>query len=165
MIDLMLVIACILMYAYVILRERLPIVVYLEEGGSVVTAVGKTGLYELRASSKVVIPSYNWRIVPTNVTIAPFGDFLYRGHRIALFGNVGCRVYSTPETKMKGAEVMPAVFNALPRKPIEVIVTNLNPKFPYVAREGDIVAYLELFRVPNYHLFHVVKEVDDGTTD
>lgn len=163
MILLAVVIACTVLY--MLMREYLPIIVYVEDGGCRVQAVRKTGLYELRASSKVVVPSYNWRIVPTNVTVAPFGSFVVRGHHISLFGSVGCRVYAVPAIKMIGAEVMPAVFNDMPRTPIEVLVTNLNPKFPYIARAGEVIAYLELFRVPSYHLFHVVKEVENGTTE
>jgi len=158
-----LVISFVVVVAYLLFREHLPVIVY-AEAGLFKKAEGKTGLYELRSSKKVPIPSYNWRVVPTNLIIAPFGSFLFRGRRICLFGNVGCRVYSSPDVKMAGAEVMPYVFNDLPRKPIELIVTNLNPKYPYIARPGEVIAYLELFRVPSYHLFYVSKEVsDDGT--
>lgn len=155
----------VLVLTYFLFRENLPVVVYTDRDGMFKKAEGKTGLYELRVARKVPIPSYNWRAVPTNVTIAPFGSFVYRGRQVCLFGNVGCRVYSVPEVKMTGAEVMPYVFNDLPRKPIEVIVTNLNPNRPYIAREGEIIAYLEVFRVPSYHLFHVLKEVNDDRID
>ena len=146
---------------YMLLREHLPIVVYASADTQVTVAPGKTGLYELRAAQKVVIPSYNWRTVPTNVVVAPVGTFLFRGRRICLFGNVGCRVYPIPEIKMTGADVLPSVHNDLPRKPIEVIVTNLNPKFPYIARKGAVIAYLEVFRIPRYQFVHIVKEVGD----
>jgi hypothetical protein len=157
-----LIVAVIIVIAYLLFREYLPVFAYVEADTIVVKSVGKMGLYELLASEKVAIPSYNWRTVPTGVTIAPFGSFLFRGRLICLFGNVGCRVYSVPEVKVRGAEVMPYVFNDIPRRPIELIVTNLNPKYPYIARKGEVIAYLEVFRVPSYHLLHVVKEEIDG---
>lgn len=148
---------------YLAIREHLPIVVYTAAGGMVRRAKNTVGLYELRVAVKTPVPSWQWRAIQTNTTIAPFGTFMFRGRLVSLFGTVGCRVYPVPEIKMKGAEVMPCVFNEIPHKPIEVIVTNLNPKFPYIAREGELIAYIEFFRVPSYHLVHIVKEENNDT--
>jgi len=135
----------------------------LTDGYTVERVVGKVGVYALKASEKVAIPSYNWREVPTGVAIAPFGSILVRGKVYNLFGQVGCRVYPVPELKMKGVDVLPTIYNSVPREPIKVIMTNMNPKYPFVARDGTVIAYLELIRVPSFKLVHFTEEEINGT--
>lgn len=150
-------IIALLLAVYLLFREYAPVVVYIDEGHPLQPVKGQVGLYELRASEKVAVPSYNWRVVPTGLMVAPFGTFVWRGHLVSLFGHVGCRVYSTKEIKMKGVDVLPYVYNEVPHRPIELVLTNLNPKYPVIARKGEVIAYLEVFRTPSYHLIHVEK--------
>jgi hypothetical protein len=150
-------IAALILALYILLREYAPVVVYVDEGFPLKPVKGQVGLYELRASQKVAVPSYNWRVVPTGVMVAPFGTFVCCGRRVSLFGQVGCRVYSTKEIKMAGVDVLPYVYNEVPHKTIELVLTNLNPKFPVIARKGQVVAYLEVFRTPSYRLVHIER--------
>jgi len=147
-----------LVLLYFLLRHYLPTIVYITDGYKVQRVVGKVGVYALRASEKVPVPSYNWREVPTGVSIAPFGSIIIRGKIYNLFGQVGCRVYPIPELKMKGVDVLPTIYNNVPREPIKVILTNMNPKYPFIAKEGAVIAYLELIRVPSFKLVTFTKE-------
>jgi len=147
-----------LVFLYFVLRQYLPIVVYSTSGYTVEKAIGKVGLYTLKAAEKTPVPSYNWREVPTGISIAPFGTFLVRGRVYSLFGQVGFRVYPTSELKMKGVDVLPAVYNSVPREPIKVILTNMNPKYPYIAKEGAVIAYLEFVRIPSFTMVNFNKE-------
>jgi hypothetical protein len=143
-----------LVILYVIVWRNLPVIVYVSNGFKIDKVIGKVGVYTLRAAEKVPIPSYNWREVETGVSIAPFGSFTIGKRTFNIFGQVGFHVYSIPEIKMKGVDVLPTIYNDIPREPIKVIMTNTNPKYPYIVKEGDIIAYLELVRLPSFRLIH-----------
>jgi hypothetical protein len=114
-------------------------------------------LYVIYATDRVIIPTGQWREIPTGVTLAPFGVVKIGKYTFFPLGRMVCRVYSLPELKLKGLEILPTVYSMVPRKEITLIGTGWNPKSAFVVHAGDPVAYVEFYRVPMIKLWEIIQ--------
>lgn len=139
---------------YMIIRLLQPVFVLKKDKSRFILSAGSS-LYTIHATEKVIIPTGQWREIPTGVTLAPFGVVKIGKYTFYPFGRVVYRVYSLPESKLKGLEILPTVYSMVPRKEIALIGTGWNPKNAFVVHEGDPVAYVEFYRVPSVKLWEI----------
>ena len=147
-------IALALLVLYLIARSLQPVLV-LRKNKSQFSLLPGSSLYTIHATEKVIIPTGQWREIPTGITLAPFGVLKLGKYTFYPFGQVVYRVYSLPESKLKGLEILPTVYTMVPRKEVVLIGTGWNPKNAFVVHEGDPVAYVEFYRVPSIKLWEI----------
>jgi len=136
----------ILILIYFIIRNYLPVFIINDKFKS---SYKFGNIYELRAAEKVPIPSFNWREISTGTYVVPFGSIAIGKKFINIFGKVGCRIYPIPNLKMRGIDT--TLLHFFDREEIKVILTNNNPKYPYIVRKGDVIAYLEIYKLPLFN--------------
>ena len=132
---------------YAVVRSIQPVFV-IRKNKSRFTLLSGSSLYQIHSTEKVIIPTGQWREIPTGVTLAPFGVIKFGKHTFYPFGRLVYRVYTIPESKLKGLEILPTVYSVIPRQEIVIIGTGWNPKSAFVVHEGDPIAYVEFYRVP-----------------
>ena len=139
---------------YILARLLQPVLVLKKDKSRFAMLTGSS-LYTIHATEKVIIPTGQWREIPTGITLAPFGVVKIGKHVFYPLGRVVYRVYSLPESKLKGLEILPTVYSMIPRKEIMIIGTGWNPKNAFIVHEGDPVAYVEFYRVPLVKLWEI----------